>query len=86
MSPVLDRVQFAVKENKGEKVMENNRASFGSNLGFLMAAVCLAVGLGKFGASEDGYERRLRLPARFTPVLAVLSRPRRYDRRVDNRP
>ena len=31
---------------KGEKAMENNRDSFGSNFGFIMAAVGSAVGLG----------------------------------------
>ena len=38
---------MGVKPNiKGEKVMENNRDSFGSNFGFIMAAVGSAVGLG----------------------------------------
>lgn len=53
--------------------MENNRASFGSNFGFLMAAIGSAVGLGNIWGFpvQDGYERRLRLLLVYL-VLAVL--------------
>ena len=67
--------------------MENNRASFGSNFGFLMAAIGSAVGLGNIW----GFPYKMGMSGGFAfllvyLVLAVSGRPRRYGRRIYHRP